>query len=342
MGAKAFISGCAGPSLTADERAFFADAGPWGLILFARNCVDAGQIRRLTDEFRSVVGRADAPVLIDQEGGRVQRLKPPHWPAYPPVGAIGDLFRRDPEAGLRAAWLSGRLIGEDLHALGITVDCIPCVDIRVPGASSVIGDRSYGSEPEVIAELARVTVVGLAAAGVAPILKHIPGHGRALSDSHFELPVVDTPVAELEDSDFEPFRRLRDLPMAMTAHVIYAAIDADAPATLSAPVIDGIIRGSIGFDGLVMTDDLSMKALDGTFEDRAARSFAAGCDMALHCNGSMREMVAVASRSPELAGAAARRAEAALVWAARAETDIADARREFADLMEAMTSAGEA
>lgn len=342
MAVKAFISGCGGPDLSADERAFFRDADPWGLILFARNCIGVPQIRALIADFRDTVGRADAPVLIDQEGGRVQRLKPPGWPAYPPAATIARLAARDPDAGTRAAWLIGRLIGEDLYGLDITVDCVPCIDIRVPGAHDIIGDRSYGADPETIAHLAGTVTRGLSAAGVAPVMKHIPGHGRALADSHFELPVVDTDRVELERSDFEPFRKLASLPMAMTAHVIYAAIDANAPATLSPHLVDAIIRGSIGFDGLLMSDDLSMKALSGSLQSRTEASVAAGCDMALHCNGDLVEMSAVASRAPELTGRAAERARAALDWAERQETDIVAARREFDALVDAAAMAGEA
>jgi len=342
MAPKAFIAGCSGPELSADERAFFREADPWGLILFARNCVDADQIRALVADYRDTVGRVDAPVLIDQEGGRVQRLKPPQWPVYPPAAAIGTLYGRDRDDGTRAAWLLGRLIGEDLFALDITVDCVPCIDIRIPGAHDIIGDRSFGTDPAVVAHLAGAVTCGLAAAGVAPVMKHIPGHGRALADSHFELPSVGTEREELERLDFEPFRRLAALPMAMTAHVIYSAVDAELPATLSATVVDDIIRRSIGFDGLLMTDDLSMNALSGSLESRTGASMAAGCDMALHCNGDLAEMTAVASEVRELSGRPAERAAAALDWAVREETDIVAARREFEALIDAAAPAGEA
>lgn len=333
MAQKAFISGCEGSELTDAEREFFRDEAPWGLILFSRNCVDPGQIRDLTGEFRDIVGRADAPVLIDQEGGRVQRIRAPACMDYPPAEAIGRIHRRDPIAGERASWLLGRLLGEDLFGLGITVDCVPVLDIRFAGAHRIIGDRAFGAEPGLIATLAKAMTEGLSAAGLAPVMKHIPGHGRALSDSHDALPTVDTPRRELEQTDFEPFRRMSALPMAMTAHVVYSSIDSDAPATLSPVVVDAIIRQSIGFDGLLMSDDLSMGALSGSLEERTSAAFRAGCDMALHCNGNLAEMRSVASRTPVLRGRGADRAAAALGWARRHETDVAAAREEFLDLI---------
>jgi len=333
MAVKAFITGCAGPTLSESERAFFRVMDPWGLILFARNCDTGDQIRSLVNDFRASVGRPDAPVLIDQEGGRVQRLRAPTWTDYPPAETIARIHARDEGKGQRAAWLLGRLIGEELADLGITVDCLPVLDIRLPDAHDIIGDRSFGLDPESIEVLARATVEGLAAAGVAPIMKHIPGHGRAMADSHFDLPVVDTPRDELSRTDFEPFRRFsrapRPIPMAMTAHVVYGDIDPAQPATLSPAIVDGIIRGDIGFDGLLMTDDLSMGALSGTLEERTRAAFAAGCDMALHCNGDLGEMNAVAENTPDLAGRPAARAADALAWARRQDTDIAADRDAF-------------
>ena len=324
------------------EHDFFASTDPWGLILFARNCVDKEQIRALVADFRRAVGRPDAPVLIDQEGGRVQRLRPPIWTDYPSADVIARIRERDANAGKRAAWLLGRLIGEELIDLGITVDCVPVLDIRLPATHDVIGDRSFGREPAAIVELAGAKTEGVSAAGVAPIMKHIPGHGRAGADSHFDLPVVDCAREELERTDFEPFRCLAGLPMAMTAHVVYADIDNKAPATLSPVLVNDIIRGTIGFDGLLMTDDLSMGALSGTLEERTVRAFQAGCDMALHCNGDLDEMVAVASRTPELSGRAAERAAGALVWAKREPCDIAAARDEFLAVLDLAAGAGEA
>ncbi len=308
---RAFICGCAGYAFDADERAFLAETSPWGLILFRRNVESPEQLRCLTADFRTIVGRPDAPVLVDQEGGRVQRLSPPHWPAYPAASVYGRLAEREPVGAGEAATLGGRLIGHDLHDVGITVDCAPVLDLPVPGSSDVVGDRAFGKAPEVVAALGRSFAEGLLAAGVLPVLKHIPGHGRAEVDSHFELPVVRADLAALA-ADFEPFRRLADLPIAMTAHLIYAAIDADRPATVSPAVIDRIVRGLIGFGGLLLSDDLSMQALQGGLGERAAGAFAAGCDIALHCNGKLDEARAVAAEAPVLADAAERRAEAAL------------------------------
>ncbi|WP_371346547.1 beta-N-acetylhexosaminidase [Ancylobacter sp. IITR112] len=310
---RAFITGCAGTRLTPDETAFFAQAAPWGLILFRRNVEDPTQVAALVAAFRAAVGRPDAPVLIDQEGGRVQRLAPPHWPAYPPA----EVFARRAEAGdsagaAEAARLGARLMAADLAALGITVDCVPCADLRLPEGHGIIGDRAYGTTPEQVAHLARAAAEGLMSGGVLPVLKHIPGHGRARADSHESLPIVETSRAELEATDFAPFRALADLPLGMTAHVVYAAIDPDRPATTSPTVIADVIRGHIGFDGALMSDDLSMGALAGSLASRAEASFAAGCDLALHCNGRLDEMMEVASRSPVLAGEAARRCAAAL------------------------------
>lgn len=312
MAVRAFITGLAGTSLSDAERAFLGQAQPWGLILFARNCDNPGQVAALVSAFRQAVGRADAPVLIDQEGGRVQRLGPPHWPQYPTGRSFGALYEMEPEAGLRAAWLGARLIADDLARLGIDVDCLPLLDLRLARTHAVIGDRAYSHDPTVVAALGQAAAEGLMAGGVLPVVKHMPGHGRATSDSHVRLPVVDEPLATLEATDFVPFRLLRDQPMGMTAHIVYGDIDANAPATVSPRVVSQIIRGSIGFVGLLMSDDLSMQALSGSLGQRAAASLAAGCDIALHCNGNMNEMRAVAEASPPLQGAAAQRAAVAL------------------------------
>jgi beta-N-acetylhexosaminidase len=334
MSLKAFISGCSGLSLSADERAFFAGERPWGLILFARNCQDPAQIRDLIADFRQIVGRDEAPVLIDQEGGRVQRLRPPHWPAYPTGRAYGAVFSKDPAKGRRATWLGARLIAFDLAALGINCDCLPLLDVPVAGAHDVIGDRAYGSDVDTVSILAREAADGLVAGGVLPVAKHIPGHGRAHVDSHLALPIVDTAVDELDRIDFEPFRRLADLPLAMTAHVVYDKLDADNPATCSPDVIARIIRGTIGFDGCLMSDDVSMQALSGTIGERVEALFGAGCDLALHCNGDLAEMQVVAEKSPLLAGDALRRADAALAGLRMPQPlDEAAARAEFEELM---------
>jgi len=306
---KAFICGCAGAALTDEERVFIAEAAPWGLILFKRNVVDREQLRALTSAFRDIVGRPDAPVLIDQEGGRVQRMAPPHWAAYAAAA------RFDPELGPRAlegAKLSARLMAHDLREVGITVDCAPVLDVADDLTHAVIGTRAYGKDPARVAELARAVIGGLIDGGVAPVVKHVPGHGRARADSHLELPIVGATREELAARDFAPFAALRDAPMAMTAHVVYTAIDPERPATTSRKVVQEIVRGAIGFDGLLISDDLSMKALGGPFADRARAVFAAGVDIALHCNGDLSEGRPVAEATPELTGRALERAEAAL------------------------------
>jgi beta-N-acetylhexosaminidase len=304
---NAVIFGCAGPELTAAEAAFFTAADPFGFILFQRNCIEPDQIRRLVAALRATVGRADAPVLIDQEGGRVQRLKPPHWRAAPPASVFAELWRRDRTAGLRAAWINARLIAADLHALGITVDCAPVLDLPAPGADNVIGDRAHGNTPDGIAALGRAVADGLLAGGVLPVAKHVPGHGRATVDSHFACPVVDASGAELSTSDFVPFRALNDLPYAMTAHVVLTAIDPTEAATLSRRVIETVIRGEIGFDGVLLSDDLSMRALSGTVGERARDALTAGCDILLHCNGEAAEMRAIADVCRPIDDKAARR-----------------------------------
>lgn len=316
---QAFICGCASTALTQDERDFLADADPWGLILFARNCEDAEQIRRLTDEFRTINGRDDAPVLIDQEGGRVQRLGPPNWRKYPPARRFAEVYRKDATEGARLARAGARLMADDLRKVGINVNCLPVADVPQPGAHEIIGDRAYGEDVDEIAVLARAAADGCLDGGVLPVIKHIPGHGRAGVDSHVGLPVVDAGREELADVDFAVFRQLRDFPLAMTAHVIYSAFDAERPATLSETVVRDVIRGEIGYAGLVMTDDLSMGALSGTLKERAEAAFAAGCDMALHCNGEFDEMLDVAEATPELDGEALVRAHGALARLSESE-----------------------
>jgi beta-N-acetylhexosaminidase len=312
MSTRAFITGVAGLELTAEERAFLRAERPWGFILFKRNIDNPAQVAGLVEELRGATGDLDAPVLIDQEGGRVQRLAPPHWPVYPPGAIFGVLYDIDPELGLKAAWLSSRLIAADLVDLGITVDCLPLADVPVQGADAVIGNRAYGTEPGKVAAIARAVTQGLEQGGILPVLKHIPGHGRATADTHFKLPVVDTPAAELEAIDFAAFRPLADLPMAMTAHVVFSALDAVQPATTSATIIEQVIRGSIGFQGVLMSDDVSMNALAGTIAERTRAIVAAGCDIVLHCNGKLDEMRAVAAETPLVAGLALRRTRAAL------------------------------
>jgi beta-N-acetylhexosaminidase len=298
--------------LSAAEREFIRAERPWGFILFKRNVDTPAQVTRLVAELRAVNAQADAPVLIDQEGGRVQRLGPPHWPVYPRGAVFGALYDIDPAAGLLAARLSARLIADDLAQLGISVDCLPLADVPVAGADAVIGDRAYGTEPAKVAAIARAVTEGLEQGGVLPVLKHIPGHGRGTADSHFRLPTVDTPKSELERSDFAAFRPLADLPMAMTAHVVFSALDPVHPATTSATIIAQVIRAGIGFQGLLMSDDVSMNALAGSIAERTRASLAAGCDMILHCNGKLDEMREVAGEAPELSGVALQRASQAL------------------------------
>jgi beta-N-acetylhexosaminidase len=306
------IYGCAGTTLSDDERAFYRDTQPWGFILFARNIADRDQVKRLVVSLRETIGDPRAPVLIDQEGGRVARLRPPQWQARPPAQRFALLHNAAPEAAHEAAYINARLIANDLAELGINVDCVPVLDVPVDGADAVIGDRAYGSDPTVIIELGRATIEGMIEGGVLPVMKHIPGHGRATADTHLELPHVMASREELSATDFVTFRSLSDCPMAMTAHVVYDAIDAQRPATTSPRVVKEIIRGEIGFDGLLMSDDLSMNALSGTLAQRAKASLFAGCDVLLHCNGKMDEMKEVASESKPLEDLSLKRAEAAL------------------------------
>jgi beta-N-acetylhexosaminidase len=301
---RAVVLGCAGEELSAAEQRFFTDADPAGFILFRRNCRAPDQVRRLVRELRDCVGRDDAPVLIDQEGGRVARLRPPYWRRYPSAAEIAAL--PDPAAA-EAARLGARLIADDLARLEITVDCLPVLDLPVRGADAVIGDRAYGAEPDRVARLGRAVCEGLLAGGVLPVLKHMPGHGRARVDSHYACPTVTAGFKELAQADFAPFRALADMPWAMTAHIVYRTIDPSAPATLSPPLIAEIIRGEIGFDGVLVSDDLSMRALGGSLGERARRAVDAGCDLVLHCNGDMAEMEELASAIGPATDAAAAR-----------------------------------
>jgi beta-N-acetylhexosaminidase len=331
MSTRAFITGISGLELTADERAFLRAERPWGFILFKRNVETPAQVSALVKELRAAIGEADAPVLIDQEGGRVARLGPPHWPVYPPGAVFGTLYDIDPALGLTAACLSARLIAADLAELGISVDCLPLADVPVPGADAVIGNRAYGTDPDKVTMIARAVTDGLEQGGILPVLKHIPGHGRATADTHLRLPVVDTAKTELERTDFAAFRPLADLPMAMTAHVVFSALDPAQPATTSATIIEQVIRGVIGFQGLLMSDDVSMNALAGSIAQRTKAIVTAGCDMVLHCNGKLDEMRSVAGEAPLLTGKALVRARQALAsrrppqpfdrQAARAELD---------------------
>ncbi|WP_422038694.1 beta-N-acetylhexosaminidase [Roseibium sp.] len=331
---KAFVSGCAGVTLTQDEIAFFREADPWGLILFARNVESQDQLRALTSAFREVVGRPDAPVLVDQEGGRVQRMKPPNWPKYPAPKLYGDLFLSDPGKGERAAWLGARLIASDLIEVGITIDCLPCLDVRFPDTVDAIGDRSLSGDPDVVTRLGQAMIDGAVAGGVLPVIKHIPGHGRAQVDSHLELPRVNADISALKSVDFRPFKALSGVSLGMTAHIIYNAIDPETAGTQSAKVIQDVIRGEIGFEGCLMSDDISMKALGGDYVERSRKIIAAGCDIVLHCNGEMSEMIAVAEAVPDLSGVSAQRCATALDGLKSPEPgfDLAAARDEFRDI----------
>lgn len=316
---KALITGLSGPVLTSDEAHFLAAVRPAGLILFARNCLSPDQTRTLVGAALDAIGTDDTLVLIDQEGGRVQRLRPPHWRALPPARAYGRAFAADPEGATDAARLVARLTADDLSGLGINCNCAPVLDVPVPGAHDIIGDRAYATNPAEIIVLAKAQAHGYGDGGVVPVIKHIPGHGRATADSHLELPVVTTPKSELDWTDFSTFWALSEAPTAMTAHVVFTDIDAGAPASTSRIVHDRIIRGEIGFDGLLMSDDLGMRALSGSMADRAAAVIAAGSDLALHCSGTLAEMTEAAAAVPVLDGLAARRFERCLAITRRSE-----------------------
>jgi beta-N-acetylhexosaminidase len=310
----AFISGCSGYSLTSEEKKFFRERQPWGLILFARNCQSRKQLLDLTNDFRDCVGRKDAPVLVDQEGGRVQRLSPATgpWRKYPAPATYERYYNEYPLHALRVVRSVGRLMAVDLDEVGINVNCVPVLDVPVKDAHRIVGDRAYGSSPETINVIARQHVAGFMQGGILPVMKHAPGHGRAMVDSHTELPRVDASRAALEIADFRTFAAFADCPMAMTAHVIYTAIDEKAPATLSRIVIRNLLRKQLGFNGLLMTDDLSMKALSGSFDSRVKAALHAGCDVMLHCNGDLNEAQEIADAAGPLAGKSMARAKAAL------------------------------
>lgn len=326
--ARAVIFGCAGQRLTADEKRFFADMQPWGAILFARNVDTPDQLRALTDDWRQCLGR-DVPILIDQEGGRVQRMGPPHWRDWMPALAQ-SAKARDPA---RAMYLRGRLVGHDLRAVGIDVNCAPLADIARPDTTEILRNRCYGHGVTEVAANARAMAEGLRDGGVLPVLKHMPGHGRAVLDSHVALPVVSECAETLQSQDFAAFKALADLPLAMSAHIVFTAFDAQRPATISARMI-GLIREEIGFDGALMTDDLSMQALSGSLAARAQAALGAGCDLVLHCNGVLAEMQQVAAACPTLAGPGLARCARAL--AARVAPDTADIgalEAEYGDLL---------
>lgn len=329
----ACILGLSGLTLTAQERAFFADLDPWAFILFRRNIDSPEQVRALTEDLRACVGR-DALVFIDQEGGRVQRMCPPHWRAAPPASLFARLHELDPERAVAACRLNHAMLAADLRAAGVTADCAPVLDIPQPGADPIIGDRAFGPAPEPVIALGRAAIEGLESGGVAAVVKHVPGHGRALVDSHLQLPRVSAPLAELRSTDFVPFRALADrAAMAMTAHIVLESIDSERPATTSPAVMAEVVRGEIGFGGLVMTDDIEMKALSGPMRARAEASLAAGCDVVLHCSGDMDSMRDAAEGIGALSGQALQRAQAAHPPAPRGEFDAGESARLLAELM---------
>ena len=331
---KAIIFGCAGLVLSEAEIRLFRQHKPWGFILFARNIESREQVLNLTKQLRQCVGRDDAPILIDEEGGRVQRLCPPQWISNPAGRRLGELFGKNKVAGRRAAWLQSRLIADDLSEIGVNVDCLPVLDVPIAGAHDAIGDRAYSEDPDEVGQIGDAVIAGLLAGGVLPVVKHIPGHGRSFCDSHHDLPRVVASLEELKASDFKPFAKLNDVAMAMTAHIIYEAIDCDNPATTSSKLINDIIRGHIGFDGLLMSDDVSMNALSGDYRTRTQSIFTAGVDVVLHCNGLMEQMVEIAAVSPLLKDKSLQRANSALEIAKPAVYEnIGALRYEFDELM---------
>lgn len=325
---QAAIYGLEGLALKDDERRFFREADPAGFVLFKRNCDNHTQLSQLTQSLRELAGRDDVPILIDQEGGRVARMRPPEWPAFPAAEKFANLYRVAPSSAIEAVRANARALGFMLRSAGINVNAVPLLDVRQEGASDIIGDRALGSEPMQVAALGRALLDGMASTGVIGIIKHMPGHGRAMVDSHKELPIVSASAEELE-IDLEPFERLSAAPMGMTAHVVYTAWDALHPATLSAKVIKDIIRERIGFDGLLMSDDLGMEALQGDFSSRAAGAILAGCDLALHCSGKMDEMIAVAGAVPTMGAESEDRLSRAMA-ATRVESDNLDFAAEIA------------
>ncbi len=333
-----FITGVAGAVLSPDEIAFLRQTQPAGLILFERNCIDPEQLRRLIGSFHDAVGNSNALVLVDQEGGRVRRLTHPHWRLLPAAGAYGLLYAKDPAEAVLSARLAARLLATELRSVGITMNCAPVLDLPLPNAHAIIGDRAYASDVATVIALGRAVAQGHLDAGVVPVIKHIPGHGRAMQDSHQALPVVDTPADILKETDFAPFRDLAQLPAAMSAHVVFSAYDQDQPASCSAHVTAHVIRELIGFDGLLISDDLSMRALSGTIGERTAAVLAAGSDLALHCNGQLDEMIQVAEIASPLAGRALERYQTALgCLDATPETDSFDIAEAEARLKEALS-----
>ncbi|MGB3723402.1 MAG: beta-N-acetylhexosaminidase [Pacificimonas sp.] len=330
------ICGLSGPVVTAEERALFQKAMPAGYILFARNIDTPDQVRELTAELRAISGRADLPVLIDQEGGRVQRLNPPHWPQHPSAAAFGEAWKVAPMTALEAARFHGIAIGQELYALGISVDCLPLLDVPVPGAHDIIGDRAFGGDPNMVASLGKALMDGLRESGTCAIVKHIPGHGRAGADSHKSLPVVTASRADLA-ADILPFQRLGAAPMAMTAHVLYEAIDPENCASLSSTLITDTIRTEIGFGGLLMCDDIGMSALKGSLATRMTGALDAGCDVVLHCSGDFAEMQGLFQNAPQMSDVALKRLTKAMAWAERDPVTVNDAVEQRDELLASIT-----
>ena len=329
------VLGCAGLTLSADEKSFFRDANPLGFILFARNCETPDQVRALVNALRDSVGRTEAPVFIDQEGGRVARLTPPHWRAAPAPAVFAAMAERSLERAIEAAKLNAHMMATELLELGITVDCTPVLDLPQPGADPIIGDRALGVDPKMISLLGCAVCDGMMAGGVLPVIKHIPGHGRATADSHKVLPIVETDLDELRKSDFAPFRVLQNMPWAMTAHVQYTCLDSQSPATTSKTIINDIIRGEIGYRGVLLSDDLAMKALSGTMSERTTASLDAGCDIALHCNGERPEMEAIMNVCGEMSLETIQRLQYAESFRKTATPlDLNDAEAKLKQLME--------
>ncbi|WP_297322714.1 beta-N-acetylhexosaminidase [uncultured Bartonella sp.] len=331
---KAMITGISGSVLTTDEKRFIEENQPWAFILFSRNIGSASQVRALTASLQDACGREDVFIFIDQEGGRVQRLRAPLAPNYPAAATLGAIYKHNNQKGSRAAWIMSRLHAFDLQRLGINADCLPLLDVPIEGADDIIGSRAYGRDPQTVTAMGRQAAEGLQAGGVLPVMKHIPGHGRALCDTHKSLARVSAPIDILRATDFVPFKALSHLPVAMTAHVVYECVDWQRPATLSKAVINQIIRDEIGFDGLLMTDDLSMKALSGDFSDLTDEAFEAGCDIVLHCNGDLEEMLKIAAATPFLEGKALLRAKSARNFVQQPEgADEQALREEFQSLL---------
>ncbi len=332
---RSVIFSCEGTELTAAETAFFESEKPFGFILFARNVDTPDQLRKLISDLRACTGRADTPVLVDQEGGRVQRLRAPHWFNAPSFGKIAALYEQDSAAGLKAAELTTRLIAADLVSVGFSVNCSPCLDLGLPQTSAVIGDRSFGGDADQVIALSKIVAETYMACGIMPVIKHIPGHGRGTVDSHLELPIVAAAHSELAASDFIPFQKMNHIPWGMTAHIVFEALDPDYPATQSKRVVEEVIRGEIGFDGLLLTDDLNMQALKGSLADRAKRAISAGVDIVLHCSGKLSEMKEVVSACPKLSIDTVRRIEAGMSQVKYPVSfDVAGLKNELADLVE--------